>query len=320
MSDAVGEQLAWEKRVRPRAAVAAALGAIGVVAVRWHPFVEVYPLDAPGVVQQIVLSKGPASGLLGGLEAALEPGSVDDRPSSHIERFAYLRDHLTDVVLIALACALTLFVVGLALAALYGATKARRPELSRRIYYAITIGATMIAVGNLIFLGGVVGYADEIIRLKPTVGEFSEIKPGVARDIGQTMAILGRFALAVGWIALALNAMRVGLLTRFMGALGVIGAGLLIIPLGPMPIVMMFWLLMLSMLFAAKWPGQMPPAWETGTAVPWPSPAERSRPAPPPPRERKAKAPKPVPPKPRNTDGEGAAHPSSKKRKRKRRG
>ena len=35
-----------------------------------------------------------------------------------------------------------------------------------------------------------------------------------------------------------------------------------------------FWLLALAVLFAHRWPQGMPPAWETGTAVPWPSAAE----------------------------------------------
>ena len=61
---------------------------------------------------------------------------------------------------------------------------------------------------------------------------------------------------------LSLNAMRAGLLTRFMGVLGMIcGAALVLLPQNP---IVVFWLLALAVLFAHRWPQGMPPAWETG--------------------------------------------------------
>ena len=61
--------------------------------------------------------------------------------------------------------------------------------------------------------------------------------------------------------------MRVGLLTRFMGVLGIITGVLQILPFGgPLPVVQCFWLLMLGILFLGRWPGGQPPAWRTGNA------------------------------------------------------
>jgi hypothetical protein len=66
--------------------------------------------------------------------------------------------------------------------------------------------------------------------------------------------------------------MRAGLLTRFMGVLGIIcGAALVLLPQNP---IVVFWLLALALLFARRWPPGMPPAWETGRAEPWPSSTE----------------------------------------------
>ena len=49
--------------------------------------------------------------------------------------------------------------------------------------------------------------------------------------------------------------MRVGLLTRFMGVLGIIVGVLFIIPLGSsLPIVQAFWLCALGALFLGRWP------------------------------------------------------------------
>jgi len=76
-------------------------------------------------------------------------------------------------------------------------------------------------------------------------------------------------------VLLALNAMRVGLLTRFMGVLGMITGALQILPIGgPLPVVQAFWLIMLGILFLDRWPGGRPPAWASGKAEPWPSSQE----------------------------------------------
>jgi hypothetical protein len=77
--------------------------------------------------------------------------------------------------------------------------------------------------------------------------------------------------------------MRLGLLTRFMGVLGialgpalVLGFGLYVLPV---------WLIGLGVLFAGYWPRGLPPAWSTGRAVPWPSAVAGEVEAPPEPPE-----------------------------------
>jgi hypothetical protein len=69
--------------------------------------------------------------------------------------------------------------------------------------------------------------------------------------------------------------MRVGLLTRFMGYVGILGGVLFVIPiLSPVPIVQAFWLIAVAALIFGRWPSGMPPAWEDGEAHKWPSAAE----------------------------------------------
>jgi hypothetical protein len=70
--------------------------------------------------------------------------------------------------------------------------------------------------------------------------------------------------------------MRAGLLSRFMGVLGVILGALFVLPLIASPIIQLFWLIALGALFMNIWPGGgRGPAWETGEAVPWPAAHER---------------------------------------------
>jgi hypothetical protein len=105
----------------------------------------------------------------------------------------------------------------------------------------------------------------------------------LAPAIGQA----GGLALALLFIYLGLNAMRVGLLSRFMGILGVIVGVLIVIPLLPegAPVVEIFWLGALGVLFLGRWPGGRGPAWESGEPIPWPTAADRAELAAPPPED-----------------------------------
>jgi hypothetical protein len=89
------------------------------------------------------------------------------------------------------------------------------------------------------------------------------------------LTIVPQLALAFGLVMISLGAMRVGLLTRFLGYLGMISAALFVLPLVPVPVVQIYWLAMLALLL---WPGfsnaRTPPAWTSGRAEPWPSAAE----------------------------------------------
>ena len=91
----------------------------------------------------------------------------------------------------------------------------------------------------------------------------------------QGVGFAGRLALAFALVLISLNAMRAGLLSRFMGILGIIIGALNVLPLlGELPIVQLFWFGALGVLFLGRWPGGRGPAWESGEAEPWPSAAE----------------------------------------------
>jgi hypothetical protein len=88
----------------------------------------------------------------------------------------------------------------------------------------------------------------------------------VASDV---LGISGALGLGFWLVKGSLDALRLGLLTRFMGVLGIalgpaliLGFGLLLLPL---------WLIALAVLFAGWWPRGLPPAWVTGEAYPWES-------------------------------------------------
>lgn len=78
-------------------------------------------------------------------------------------------------------------------------------------------------------------------------------------------------SLIVGVVYTSLWSMRVGLLTRFLGTLGIaLGAAQVIV--GPEwgSLGLGLWLVAVGLLILNRLPGGRPPAWDAGEAVPWP--------------------------------------------------
>jgi hypothetical protein len=104
--------------------------------------------------------------------------------------------------------------------------------------------------------------------------------------VGGLISTVGVLALVFGMIYTNLWSMRLGLVTRFWGALGMAFGLFLIIPLFPPVPGLVLWFAILGLMFLGFWPRPLPPAWETGEAVPWqrpgddlgPPPAERGQP------------------------------------------
>jgi hypothetical protein len=297
-------QLEWESRWGPRAAAAAAGAAVLILA---GSFVAAAgtPSNTEEITTQLLsINKNRSTIVAGGILLGLG----------------------------------TLLVAG-ALAYLYRATKFRRPELPPVALFTAIIGPV------LLFLTGIVGqiyltnkahtFATQGIHdyaqakslgfeaRSASGGGVSLVPHGSVFDVVQYAGLAGQLALGFGFVLVSLNAMRVGLLTRFMGVLGIISGVLSVIPFGGLQIVQPFWLGALAALFLGRWPSGVPEAWRTGKAKPWPTQQEM--------REAREKAlaarkgeaapePEPEPEPAAATAGaRGSAHPTSKKRKRKRR-
>ena len=156
---------------------------------------------------------------------------------------------------------------------LFKATRARNPRFSQLALVAGGAGIVMFAVGRT---------AAEISRYVGASGfegggnqAASEALTGGAFFAAQIIWQLGAFAAGFGFVLLGLNAMRAGLLTRFMGVLAMIVGVTFILPIDQQGVIRAFWLGALGFLLALKWPGGAPKAWETGVAEPWPSAAEQ---------------------------------------------
>ena len=302
-AEPVEETLEWERQQGPRAAIAASIAAIATL--------------AGGIISSSALSGQPHVALVTSMQNASQPGA-ETRPSLRAPQLAYIHDKQATLILGGVILAIGYFALIPVLGYLYRATKARRPELPRALLVLALIGPALLGVAAIVFQVALTQKAGDFVNstnhTRQAVDDVTDA--GLLRGV-QILNLPGTLCLAFSLVLLSLNAMRAGLLTRFMGVLGMIcGAALVLLPQNP---VVVFWLLALAVLFAHRWPQGMPPAWETGTAVPWPSTTELA--------ERRAaargEAPKraaePEPEPDLGSDSGLSTHPTSKKRKRKRR-
>jgi hypothetical protein len=305
------ETLADEARRRKQAGAAAI--AAGVLTI------------ASGAVAVIVYRDQPTVALVDSLREHLQanPPAIGLK----VREALFYDQHAAAVLLASVLLALATAAIGLTLTHLYRSTKARRPELPRAVVVAAVAGSTCVAVGELVHgISLVIESHNLAASAHPTAAAARDALHPPLANAGLLLRVLGAFALGFAVIMLALNAMRVGLLTRFMGVLGMIVGALMIVPLGAsLPIVQAFWFCALGALFLGYWPPGLPPAWVTGEAQPWPTQQELreqrlARQAPSdPPRPRGGRQ-RPEPPEtPAPEAPVRPAHPSSKKRRGKRR-
>lgn len=239
------EQLGWEARwARP-----AALAAFATVAL----------LIAGTVVRQAV--------------------ALSDRPEDEAEFLRAIDESSGAFIASSIVQALSFVTLVGVLLYLGRATIARRPESPGILIWLGVLGPPLLAVASVVSDFARLDAADRFLASGQQTVDRAET---LLEDTGVAAAAIGSagtLALAIAFVFISINAMRVGLLTRFMGIVGAIIGALYVIPLlaGPL-VVQIFWLLALGALFLGHWPGGRGPAWETGEAAEWPSGVTRQQP------------------------------------------
>jgi len=237
-----GEQLRWEARFAKPAAVSAFLAALFII--------------GGTVVRQVV--------------------ALSDRPDDEREFLVAIDKNAESFLASAFIQSLSFLFVGGVFVYLFRATKARKPEFPTIALVLAVLGPILLAVAGPLSDISRLDIADEFLASgEQTVKRAEDLlddRSVVAAAVGSG----GTLALAIAFVLININAMRVGLFSRFMGIIGAIVGGLYVLPIlsGPL-IVQLFWLLAIGVLFLGHWPGGRGPAWESGEAEPWPSPAER---------------------------------------------
>jgi hypothetical protein len=216
--------------------------------------------------------------------------------------------HSGDLLLAAVFAAIGLVLLIAPLLHLFKAAEARS-ESVRRGFVGLPVAGPLFLAAN-----GVIKW----FALDQVSGDFLSgprqteavadrlLRESALQDLSEGLLLAGVLGLAVAIVYTSLHAMRTGLLTRFLGSLGM-ALGVACVLLGLLPAAYLF-LGFMGLIAAGWWPGPRPPAWDAGVAIPWPSPGEQA-------------VARDIPPDPIEEDKEGSDEPSpgAPMRKRKRR-
>jgi MFS family permease len=175
---------------------------------------------------------------------------------------------IAGAVLYALGSLAIFFVI----AYLFRAARARRPNLPQAALILAAAGAVGFAIGRgvaeIARYIGAAGFVDSADKTNSAAAD--ALSPG-ASLVGQVIWQVSALALGFAFVLVALNAMRVGLLSRFMGVLGIIVGVTFVLPIDQQGIIRIFWLAAIGLLILGRWPSGVPKAWATGEAEPWPT-------------------------------------------------
>lgn len=190
-------------------------------------------------------------------------------------RLEFLAARPAELGLISAGQALGLLLLGAALAFLVAGSRYRREA---------TPGGAMVivAVGTLATAGATVAQAvdtlmvsSEFVAGARTPARAQEVVQGGGAGTLLQIALGANLAFGVALVLTSVSAMRAGLLSRFMGILGVVVGVLFGLGGNSGAFLLFFWSGALALILLDRWPGGRGPAWASGEADPWPTAAER---------------------------------------------
>jgi hypothetical protein len=170
--------------------------------------------------------------------------------------------------------------LGVVLYYLFRATRYRTPAVPEVFKWLAIIGPVLLAAWLIAYVLDTTDVADQFANGTPIRGDAGDERAddllGDLSPVTLALQFAGRLAVAFLYVMIGVRAMRAGLLSRFMGILGVIVGVVLVVQVIPQAIVQLFWLGAIAALVLDRWPNGRGPAWETGEPDPWPAPPSRA--------------------------------------------
>ncbi|MGH2872850.1 MAG: hypothetical protein ACRDL5_10380, partial [Solirubrobacteraceae bacterium] len=159
---------------------------------------------------------------------------------------------------------------------LWRSARARNPARVRTwVRSLVIVGAVLDSVIAVVYAVILTQRAHEFATTgAQTYDEAARLTGGSELVTLQLAGFLGAFLIAVGFVVVSLQAMNQGLLSRFLGYLGMFAGALVLFQITQVPVVQAFWLVAVGYLLSGRWPTGLPVAWTTGQARPWPSSRE----------------------------------------------
>ena len=158
---------------------------------------------------------------------------------------------------------------------LYKAAVARRPEGGLAMFWPIgLLAAVLLSVAAVTGYFDAISTASDFVDGAQTAARADDLAGELSSTVTKAIGSAGGLCLGLTYLLLSLNAMRAGLLSRFMGILGIIAGMLVVIPILPGAFIQLFWIVALGMLFLGRWPNGRGPAWDVVEPIPWPTAAD----------------------------------------------
>jgi hypothetical protein len=202
-----------------------------------------------------------------------------DAPDNKADKLRYFDRHASDIIGAAAVQTLAMLMLAVVALHLYRATRARRPDEPLVVAVMGVYGPVLLALVTIVAAVAQVKIAGDFAdRSAQTIAAAENALEDPALLVPRYAGISAALALAFWLVKGSLDAMRVGLLTRFMGILGIALGPAFVLQFGSL--VLPVWLIALAALFWGYWPRGLPPAWESGEARPWPGSGERPQSAP----------------------------------------
>ncbi len=153
--------------------------------------------------------------------------------------------------------------------------RARNPQVRSFIRILTIVGGGLSAVAGVVY--GVI-VAVKVHQFATTGAQTYDQATHLTGGAGllglQLLGQLAALLIAVSFVLVCMQALRVGLLTKFMGYLGMFAGALVLFQITQVPVVQLFWLVALGYMLSGRWPTGMPAAWRTGRSEALPSGAE----------------------------------------------
>jgi len=170
---------------------------------------------------------------------------------------------------------------------LFRAARARSDRVRRQLVGVVIAGPLFFAAASVVLGFATVDAAGTFVEDKLPALEREHVKldsdkanekaedtfsEGSLAGLGVGLKFAGLIGFVVGFLYTSLWAMRVGLLTRFWGSLGIALAAVSVFFFQ----FALLWFVYLGLLLLGLVRGGRPPAWQSGEAEPWPTPGEKA--------------------------------------------
>jgi hypothetical protein len=219
------------------------------------------------------INGAPNVGLLEGLAPALS-GVANPTVSPRTPWVKFVSHHSFALIAGGVLSAVSLAILTLILVTLVDSTRFRRPQswrAARPLVIAGGVGLVLTSVGHEV-VAAIETHKFAVGTDHTNHAVEQALLTSTANSVVSYIELVAGFALVAGMIGTCVNALRVGLLPRWMGILGIFTALLIFIPdiSAELQVIPAFWMVMMGILLVGRWPNGDPPAWAAGAAIPWP--------------------------------------------------